>query len=132
MPSSRLACTILRRHNRRLLILGGTVEGRELAERMSSDARWNVISSLAGRTVMRADIAGETHVGGFGGVVGLRDYLRDAAIDVVADCTHPYADRISAHAVAASREAGVRYFRVEPAGLVCTCWRAMAPGTRCS
>ncbi len=34
-------------------------------------------------------------------------FLRDEAIEAVIDATHPYADQMSAHAIAACREAGV-------------------------
>ena len=34
-------------------------------------------------------------------------FLRDEAIEAVVDATHPYADQMSAHAVAACRETGV-------------------------
>ncbi|MDU6141264.1 cobalt-precorrin-6A reductase, partial [Bradyrhizobium sp.] len=38
-----------------------------------------------------------------GGVAGLEAWLRDRAIAAVIDATHPYADQISRHAVAACR-----------------------------
>ncbi len=46
-------------------------------------------------------------VGGFGGVDGLRQYLRDEKITHVIDATHPFAAQMSAHAVAACQVEGV-------------------------
>ena len=46
-------------------------------------------------------------VGGFGGVDGLRQYLRTEAITHVVDATHPFAAQMSAHAVAACAAEGV-------------------------
>jgi precorrin-6A/cobalt-precorrin-6A reductase len=42
--------------------------------------------------------------GGFGGIAGLARFLCENAIEAVVDATHPYADQMSAHAVAACRE----------------------------
>ena len=80
-----------------LLILGGTAEARALAEASTAlfGARLRVTTSLAGRTQSTQALAGEVRRGGFGGVEGLADYLRAAAIDAVIDATHPYALRIS-------------------------------------
>ncbi len=91
-------------HKRRLLILGGTAEARELAalaaERLGD--RLHVITSLVGRTESPARLAGEVRVGGFGGAAGLVAYLRAQAIDYLVDATHPFARQISRHAVAAA------------------------------
>ena len=92
----------------RLLILGGTAEGRALAA--AAEARFGpsltVISALAGRT--RAPIlpAGEVRIGGFGGADGLAAYLRDERIGLLIDATHPYATQISAQACEAAAQAG--------------------------
>ena len=45
--------------------------------------------------------------GGFGGVAGLADYLQREHIAALIDATHPYAEIISANAVAAARAAAV-------------------------
>jgi precorrin-6A/cobalt-precorrin-6A reductase len=82
----------------RLLLLGGTSEGRALAARLDADV--DVISSLAGRVPDPALPVGEVRIGGFGGVEGLRRWLVEAAVDAVVDATHPYAATITAHAAA--------------------------------
>lgn len=95
--------------SRRLLILGGTAEAAALAQgavdRLGD--RLEVITSLAGRTAAPAAVAGAVRVGGFGGVGGLADYLRETRVDLVVDATHPFAETISAHARAACDAVGV-------------------------
>jgi precorrin-6A/cobalt-precorrin-6A reductase len=94
---------------RRLLILGGTTEARELSaltvERLGE--RLHVITSLAGRTETPSRPAGEVRRGGFGGASGLAAYLRAEAVDYLVDATHPFARRISRHAVAAAEASGI-------------------------
>ena len=63
--------------------------------------------SLAGRTAHPLAMPVPVRVGGFGGVAGLVAWLRAERIDVLVDATHPYAARISANAVAATRITGV-------------------------
>jgi precorrin-6A/cobalt-precorrin-6A reductase len=92
----------------RVLILGGTAQARALAETLHGRGRHLVISSLAGRTSQPVLPEGEVRVGGFGGVDGLVRYLRAAAIDVVVDATHPFAETMSAHATRAAEVTGVR------------------------
>ena len=88
-----------------LLILGGTTEARLLAERVTADfgQGLRVTTSLAGRTLNPATLAGEVRRGGFGGSAGLAAYLGDASVDLVIDATHPFATRISAAAISACR-----------------------------
>lgn len=57
--------------------------------------------SLAGRVAKPKDLSLPQRVGGFGGVEGLRDYLRAERISHVVDATHPFAAQISHNAVAA-------------------------------
>lgn len=87
-----------------VLILGGTTEARALAGALSHPT---VITSLAGRTTSPLLPAGELRIGGFGGADGLAGYLRERRIDVLVDATHPFAERISANAAAASGATGV-------------------------
>ena len=63
--------------------------------------------SLAGRTERPAAVPVPVRTGGFGGADGLASFLRDHCIELVVDATHPFAARISAHAVAACAAAGV-------------------------
>jgi len=83
----------------RILILGGTGEAAALAHRLAREQPDAiVVTSLAGRLSAPPDLPGIVRVGGFGGVEGLIDYLRDNHINRVIDATHPFAAAISAHA----------------------------------
>lgn len=88
----------------RVLLLGGTSEARALAARLQPDV--DVISSLAGRVPDPALPVGEVRIGGFGGVEGMRRWLRDSGVDAVVDATHPYAATITAHAADVCGELG--------------------------
>lgn len=90
----------------RILILGGTTQARELAARLAMRPDAETTLSLAGRTAHPADQPVPVRTGGFGGIAGLAAHLRDNAVDVLVDATHPHASRISANAVAAARLAG--------------------------
>lgn len=84
-----------------VLILGGTSEAAALAEVLAADPEFHVITSLAGRTRQPRDLPGEVRTGGFGGVSGLKEFLREHGIDAVIDATHPFAQQMSAHAAEA-------------------------------
>lgn len=97
--------------NPAVLILGGTGEARELAAMLDAEDI-PVVSSLAGRVTSPRLPVGAVRVGGFGGVDGLRQWLRDNGIRVVVDATHPFASGISANAVAATRAGGPPLLRL--------------------
>ncbi|ADK28820.1 cobalt-precorrin-6A reductase [Corynebacterium pseudotuberculosis] len=90
----------------RALILGGTGEAREVAQ-MLYDAGWHVTSSLAGRVANPKLPVGEVRIGGFGGPMGLTQWLIKEGVEVVIDATHPFAERISISAVEATRATGI-------------------------
>jgi len=104
-----------------ILLLGGTAEARELASLVAADGT-RVVSSLAGRVERPRLPVGEVRVGGFGGVEGLRAWLREHRVAAVVDATHPFAVGITANAVAACAAEGVPLLRLERPG-----W-AHAPG----
>lgn len=83
----------------RVLLLGGTGEGRALAARLHPGT--DIISSLAGRVPDPALPAGPVRIGGFGGVAGLREWLSENGITAVVDATHPFAATMTAHAAQA-------------------------------
>ncbi|MGE5696725.1 MAG: cobalt-precorrin-6A reductase [Candidatus Sericytochromatia bacterium] len=78
----------------RVLVLGGTAEARELADRLHPDVE--VVSSLAGRVPNPALPAGKVRIGGFGGEEPMRQWLLDEDVDAVVDATHPFAATITA------------------------------------
>ncbi len=80
----------------RLLVLGGTAEARALAKALHPHV--DIVSSLAGRVPDPALPVGPVRIGGFGGVDGLRRWLRDERVDAVLDATHPFAATMTAHA----------------------------------
>ncbi len=86
----------------KVLILGGTGEGRLLASELMTGGL-SVVSSLAGRVSSPRLPVGDLRVGGFGGAAGLAEYLRTEGIFAVVDATHPFAERITANAAAACR-----------------------------
>lgn len=90
-----------------MLVLGGTAEARELADRLGREPGVVVISSLAGRVREPRLPAGEVRIGGFGGADGLAEWLRGHDIDAVVDATHPFAAAMTTNAVTACASAGV-------------------------
>jgi precorrin-6A/cobalt-precorrin-6A reductase len=102
----------------RVLILGGTTEARQLAERLAKRVDLAITLSLAGRTAAPALQPVPMRVGGFGGVRGLADYLAEHKIDVLIDATHPYAAMISSNAAVAAPLAGVPLLALRRPGWV--------------
>ncbi|MEO0686055.1 MAG: precorrin-6A/cobalt-precorrin-6A reductase, partial [Cyanobacteria bacterium J06649_11] len=91
---------------RNLLILGGTKEARELAEKAVNLPNIELKVSLAGLT-NQAAISKKIRVGGFGGVAGLIQYLEAENIDLLVDATHPFAANISRNAAIAAENLGL-------------------------
>ena len=89
----------------RVLVLGGTNEGRLLAAELVS-LGIEVVSSLAGRVSAPRLPEGETRVGGFGGIPGLVEYLEQESISAIVDATHPFAAGMTANAAVASKKTG--------------------------
>ncbi|SFO98308.1 precorrin-6A/cobalt-precorrin-6A reductase [Amycolatopsis arida] len=98
-----------------MLVLGGTAEARELAGELVARGV-PVVSSLAGRVAAPRLPAGEVRIGGFGGPAGLAGWLRAHDVAAVVDATHPFAERISASAVAGAGMVGVPLLRLERPG----------------
>jgi precorrin-6A/cobalt-precorrin-6A reductase len=91
----------------RVLILGGVKDATDLAAKVATIPQIEAIASLAGRTREPSVPVGNVRIGGFGGVAGLVNYLRQMHIDLLIDATHPFANQISWNAAAAAREVGV-------------------------
>ena len=71
-----------------------------------------MVSSLAGRVAAPRMPVGRVRVGGFGGVDGLRCYLRDEQVALVVDATHPFAEGMTANAVQACAAEGTPLLRL--------------------
>ncbi len=90
-----------------VLILGGTTEARQLAAKLAARGDLDLTLSMAGRTENPVEQPVPVRTGGFGGAVGLADWLVEHGTDLLIDATHPYAARISANAAEAARISGV-------------------------
>ena len=99
----------------KLLILGGTHEAYSLAEYLTSNfpsEKLITVSSLSGATSNPKIPAGLVKIGGFGGFLGLKNYLINENISIVVNATHPYATQISENSNAVAKEIGISYFRL--------------------
>ena len=88
----------------RILILGGIGEAVKLARLLTP--RHDVIYSVAGKG-RAPELDCVVRVGGFGGSEGLGVFLRENAIDLLLDVTHPYAAQISRNAAQAAERARI-------------------------
>ena len=84
----------------RVLLLGGTTEANQIGRSLAAAGVAGVYS-YAGRTATPVPQPLPTRVGGFGGVDGLVEYIRQEHITHVIDATHPFANQISRNAVEA-------------------------------
>lgn len=98
-----------------VLILGGTAEARDLAERLQAKGV-PLTSSLAGRVARPRLPVGPVRIGGFGGVDGLTAWLRGHGVSAVVDATHPFAETMGRHAACAATAAGVPLLRLARPG----------------
>lgn len=103
-PASRAA--------RRVLILGGTAQARELAG-LLSQAGFEPVTSLAGITQSPSPRPGEMRSGGFGGVEGLSRYVAAERFCALVDATHPFAAAISNYAKEVAESSGLPLLRLE-------------------
>ena len=85
---------------RHLLVLAGTGEARQMLAWLATERRFRITASLAGVTSVPHALGVATRSGGFGGVDGLADWVRQHNVDIMLDMTHPYAAQMSRHAAA--------------------------------
>ncbi len=88
---------------RHVLLLGGTTEASALASLLAQGGIAATLS-YAGRTENPRAQPVPVQIGGFGGVAGLVDYLREHRVTHLVDATHPFAAKMSAHAAAAAHQ----------------------------
>ncbi|MBD3897588.1 cobalt-precorrin-6A reductase [Halomonas sp. ML-15] len=91
----------------KVLILGGTTEASALASALG-ERGIPALFSYAGRVATPKPQPLPTRVGGFGGVTGLAAFLGEERITHLVDATHPFAEQMSRHAVAAAQQTGIR------------------------
>ena len=98
----------------RILLLGGTTEANLMAQAIAKAGLAGVYS-YAGRTEAPMGQPIHLRVGGFGGVEGLREYLKAEGISHVIDATHPFAAQMSTNAVTACKAEGIPLIALERA-----------------
>lgn len=95
---------------RRILLLAGTADARELAKALH-DAGHDVMASLAGATQHPKPLAVPTRHGGFGGRAEQAAFMVGQGFDCVIDATHPFASRITHRTAAICVDMGLPYLR---------------------
>lgn len=111
-----------------VLVLGGTTEASALARLLAAQGIAATLS-YAGRTENPRAQPVPVRVGGFGGVDGLADHLRQTGVTHLVDATHPFAATMSVNALAAARRANVAHIALtRPAWqpVEGDCWRNVA------
>ena len=92
-----------------VLLLAGTGEARALSQRLTGRS---VIASLAGVTRKPKPYGVPMRIGGFGGVEGLKSFLKDEGITAILDATHPYAAQMPQRAAMICAEYNLPYLRL--------------------
>ena len=93
----------------KLLLLGGTADGRLLAQALHQK-NIDVIYSIAG-LVRTPQLDCEIVSGGFTQFGGLESYIAQQKVTAILDVTHPYAQKMSLGAVAAAKSHNIPYWR---------------------
>lgn len=96
---------------RKLLLLAGTGEARDLMQALHRDATIELTVSYPAPPRVPAEGI-DWRAGGFGGSAGLRAHLDEHGFDAVIDATHPFAREIPHRAARICAEAGVAHVRL--------------------
>ncbi len=96
----------------RILLLAGTGEARQLAQRLSTVIDIEVTASLAGVTRDPKPYPVATRIGGFGGADALADYVKDQGFDLILNASHPFARVMCANAASAATAARTPLIRL--------------------
>lgn len=107
---------------KRVLILAGTTEARDLAERLMKVPGLSPIASLAGATTSPKQMSCPVRKGGFGGVDGMVSWFHHNRPAAIINATHPFATQIQANAFQACQETRKPYLR-----LLRPAWPMMPP-----
>ncbi|WP_341760228.1 cobalt-precorrin-6A reductase [Candidatus Endowatersipora endosymbiont of Watersipora subatra] len=92
--------------NEKILLLGGTTEAIKIAKNLSMAGN-EIITSLVGKTRTPDPVSGSLRIGNFGGIEGMVTWLKNQKIDRVIDASHPFAQKISKHAIEAARQVNI-------------------------
>jgi len=93
----------------KLLLLGGTADGRKLATELHA-CHIPLIYSVAG-LVRVPNVGCEIVSGGFSQFGGLQQYINEQNITAILDVTHPYAQQMSSTAAQVAKDCGLPYWR---------------------
>ena len=97
---------------KRILLLAGTAEARQIATDLAGDTDIDIVASLAGVTRAPQELGVPTRVGGFGGLAGFRDWLTKEKVTAVLDATHPFASEISLRSADVCSDQGMPYLQL--------------------
>ena len=100
-----------RQRRRRILLLAGTAEARNLAVALSREPYVIITVSLARPERIPHDFGWPVRIGGWGGEKSYRNWLIREGIDMVIDATHPFADEMSKRTVKIAPELGIEAVR---------------------
>lgn len=93
----------------KLLLLGGTADGRKLATELHA-SHIPLIYSVAG-LVRVPKVGCEIVSGGFSQFGGLQGYITEQNITAILDVTHPYAQQMSSTAALVAKDGDIPYWR---------------------
>lgn len=97
-----------------IMVLGGTLEGREIAGMIAAMGRQSLLTVISeyGAGMVTNDPLVEVLTGSLD-LSGLRSLLRERKVRLIIDATHPYAGMITAMAWQAAREMQVPFIRYQ-------------------
>ena len=96
----------------KILIFGGTVEARKLADILSEGGH-EITLSLAGRTKNpKLPKIAKTHIGAFGDIKNLCDFIKKNNFQYLIDATHPYAKNMSEKIVKTAKITNISLVRL--------------------
>ncbi|SCG82158.1 precorrin-6X reductase [Proteiniborus sp. DW1] len=98
-----------------ILVLSGTSDGRKIIELLASTG-YSVIVSTAteyGKMLAEIDKNITEIISGRLEKPDMEKIIREKDIQYIVDATHPYADKVSKNAIAASKSMGIQYLRFE-------------------
>ncbi|NNL19645.1 MAG: cobalt-precorrin-6A reductase [Boseongicola sp.] len=100
-----------RQRRRRVLLLAGTAEARNLAVALSREPYLMMTVSLARPERMPFNYRRPVRIGGWGGEKAYRNWLIREGIDIVIDATHPFAEEMSKRTAKLASELGIEAVR---------------------
>ncbi len=105
-----------------ILVLAGTLDGRELAATLAKSGYQVMVSVISNYGRSLAELPGICVHTGQLTLDGMRELITAKDIKAVVDASHPYAVNVSANAMAACEACGIGYIRFErPAVCVPDC-----------